>query len=277
MLGAFNFFGSSANVYIRNIRCFNSMKTLGVYTKDFSLYHDLLKALKKRGLAYVSLPSTKNIPSRIGVILTSHKEMHDIKSKKTIAVDVYDSINHAVDLALQILIGKEMYSKIFIGIDPGERPGIAIVGDDILLQKTYVDSPEKVANMIKRFLREYPAIETHIRIGHGSIITRNRIINSLIPFEIPIEIVDETKTTPSQQIRRAEKDSEAAAVIALLSGGKVQTRLPLAPTRGAIRNVQKHSRQLTNGKFTISEKIALEVLQGKISLKEAIEKEKFIK
>jgi hypothetical protein len=47
------------------------MKTLGVYTKDFSLYHDILKTLKKRKLAYVLLSSPKNIPKRIGVVLTS--------------------------------------------------------------------------------------------------------------------------------------------------------------------------------------------------------------
>ena len=250
------------------------MKTLGVYTKDFSLYHDILKILKKRKLAYVSLSSPKDIPKRIGVILTSQKESHDIKSQKTIAIDVYDSIDHAVDLAMQKLTGKEIYSKIFIGIDPGERPGIAVVGDDILLQKVQIDSPEKVVYSIKRFLIVYPSKETYIRIGHGSIITRNRIINSLIPLKIPIEIVDETSTTPSQQTGRSERDGEAAAAIALLSGGEVQTNLPLKPTRGAIKNVQKQSRQLTEGKYTISKETALQVLKGKISLIEAIENEK---
>lgn len=250
------------------------MKTLGVYTKDFSLYHDILKALKKRKLAYVSLTSPNNIPKRIGVILTSKKESFSIKSQKTIAIDIYDSIDHAIDLAMQKLTGKEIYSKIFIGIDPGERPGIAIVGDDILLQKIQIDSPEKVINSIIHFLRVYPSKEAHIRIGHGSIIIRNRIINSLIPLKIPIEIVDETSTTPPQQKGRSERDREAAAAIALLSGGKVQTNLPLEPTRGAIKNVQKQSRKITEGKYTISEETALKVLKGKISLIEAIEKEK---
>jgi len=250
------------------------MKTLGVYTRDFSLYHDLLKVLRKRKIPYVSLSSIDHIPGRIGVILTSHNELHDIKSSKVIAADVYDTIDHAVDLALQMLIGKELYSKIFIGIDPGEQPGIAVVGDDILLQKMHVETPEEVLNVVKRFLREYPAIETLIRIGHGSIITRNRIINSLISLEIPIEIVDETKTTSSQQKSRHERDSEAAASIAMLPGGKVQRRLPLKPTKGDIRNVQERSRQLTDGRFSISEKTALEVLKGNISLKEAIEMEK---
>jgi hypothetical protein len=250
------------------------MKTLGVYTKDFSLYYDLLKALRKRKIPYVSLTSTHHIPSKIGVILTSNSELHDIKSSKVIAADAYDSIDHAIDLALQMIIGKDLYSKVFIGIDPGEKPGIAIVGDDILLNKTYVDSPEDVAAIVKRFLKEYPATNTLIRIGHGSILIRNRIINSLISLRVPIEIVDETKTTPSQEVRRYERDSEAAAAIALLNGGKVQRKLPLKPTKGEIRNIQEKSRKLTNGQFSISEKTAIEVLNGIISLTEAIELEK---
>ena len=149
--------------------------------------------------------------------------------------------------------------------------------NDVLLQKTQVDSPENVVKIIKRFLREYPAIETIIRIGHGSIITRNRIINSLIPLEIPIEIVDETKTTPPQQIQRSERDREAAAIIALLSGGKVQKKLPLKLTKGDIKNIQERSRILTNGKFSISEKTASKILLGKISLKEAVEQEYYSK
>jgi hypothetical protein len=250
------------------------MKTLGVYTKDFSLYHDIIKELKKRKLAYVLLSSPKNIPTRIGVILTSEKEKSELKSRKIVAIDSYDSLEHALDFALQKLTGKEIYSKVFIGIDPGERPGIAIVGDEILLQKIQSDSPEQVVMLVKRLLRLYPSKEANIRIGHGSIIIRNRIINSLIPLNIPIEIVDETSTTPSQQMGRFDRDREAAATIALLSGGKVQKNLPLEPTRGAIKDIQKQSRQLSGGKYTISKETALQVLKGKKSLLEAIENDK---
>ena len=249
------------------------MKTLGVYTKDFSLYYDLIKILRRRKIHYVSLSSISNIPSRVGVILTSNSEIHDFKSQKVIAADAYDSVDHAVDLALQMLIGKELYSKVFIGIDPGDQPGIAVVGDDILLCKTNASNPEEVVMIIKRFIKEYPSIETVIRIGHGSVITRNRIINSLISLGVPIEIVDESKTTSSQQTRRFERDSKSAAAIAHLSGGKVQQRLPLKPTRGDIRNIQEHSRRLTGGRFSISEKSAKKVIRGELSLKEAVDLE----
>jgi hypothetical protein len=250
------------------------MKTIGVYTKDFSLYHDIIKALKKRNAAYVSLASPEDPPRRIGVILTSQRELHRIPLNKKVPADAYESIDDAIDLAVQKLTGKELYSKIYIGIDPGERPGIAIVCDDILLQKTQVDAPEKVAGEVKRFLKVYPSKETCIRIGHGSTINRNRIINSLIPLEVPIEIVDETRTTPAQQKRRCIRNSEAAAAIALLSGGRVQSTLPIEASRGAIRNIQRWSRQLSEGRFTISEKTASRVLTGELSLLEAIEQEK---
>ena len=152
--------------------------------------------------------------------------------------------------------------------------GIEVVGDDVLLQKLQADAPEKVSEAVQRVLRLYPSKETFIRIGHGSLIIRNRIINSLIPLEIPIEIVDETSTTHHKQSSRDEQDQNAAAAIAMLPGGRVQTTLPLEPTRGAIRHVQKQSRRLTEGTFTISESMAMEVLKGTVSLVEAIEKEK---
>ena len=249
------------------------MKIIGVYTKDFSLYYDILKVLRDRKIPYVSLSSFDDIPKKIGVILTSNKELHDTKTSKVIAADAYDSIDHAVDLALQMLVGKDLYSKVFIGIDPGEKPGIAVVGDDILLQKTFVDDPKKVITVVRRFLREYPAIQTIIRIGHGSVTIRNRIINSLISLGVPIEIVDETRTTPYEQ-RRHERDSEAAAAIALIRGGKVQRKLPLKPSKGEIRIIQERSRKLTKGKFSISEKTAKRVIKGDISLEEAVELEK---
>ncbi len=248
-------------------------KTIGIYTNNFSLYHDLVKTLKRRGIPYVSLASTSHIPRKIHVILTSHTEIHTLSMQNAIAADAYDTIDQAIDKALHLIIGKDIYTTLYIGIDPGEKPGVAIVGDDILIRKTQVRSPEHVKPMIQRIIQQYPSYEYLIRVGHGSIITRNRIINTLISLGISIEIVDESKTSSSQQTKRTHRDSEAAASIALMRGGKVQRRLPLAPTKGDIRNIQEKSRQLTDGRFTISQQSALKVLRGEKSLQEAIRQE----
>lgn len=253
------------------------MKKIGVYTNNFSLYHDLLAILKDRKIPYVSLQSNKNISNKISVIITSKKELHSIKFKKIIAADNYNNLNQVVDVAIQMTIGKDQYFKVIFGIDPGEKPGIAIVADDILLKKTNENTPENIIKSIKRYLKEYHSINTLIRIGDGSLIYRNRIINELLKLDIPIELVNEKKTTINQKKGRHNKDSEAAAKIALIEGKKVQKKQSIRITRGDIKRIQEESRRVTEGKFSISEKTAISVLKGKISLIDAVESEQFNK
>jgi len=246
------------------------MKKIGIYTNNFSLYHDLIENLKKRKIPYVSLSSKKNISNKIGVIITSHSEIHGMNYNKIITADISDNLDQIIDNAIQVLIGKDFYSRLIIGIDPGEKPGIALIADDIVLKKTNFSSPESVLKNIKRYLKEYPSLESLIRIGNGSIIYRNRIINKLIDLKIPIEIVDEKKTTIYQNKARTIKDGEAAAAIALIKGRIVKNMLPLKITRGDIKRIQEESRKYTNGKISISEKKAILILKGEINLEKAI-------
>jgi len=108
---------------MKRIEMKKPMKTIGIFTKNFRLYHDLVSLLKNKHLSYVSLSSVNHIPNQIGVILTSHHEIHDIKQKNVIAADAYNSVEVAVDKAIHLLIGKDLYHQVFIGIDPGEKPG----------------------------------------------------------------------------------------------------------------------------------------------------------
>ena len=120
-------------------------------------------------------------------------------------------------------------------------------------------------------MNEYPSINTLIRIGNGSLIYRNRIINNLINLDVPIEIVNEKKTTIVHNKGRYNKDEEAAATIALINGKIVNKRQPIIISRGDIKKIQEESRKITGGKFSISEKKAISVLKGNINLKDAIE------
>jgi hypothetical protein len=250
------------------------MKKIGIYTNNFSLYHDLIEVLKKRNIPFISLSSIKNISNKIGVIITTHDEIHNIKIKNVIAADIYNNLDQVIDIAKQMLIGKDIYSRLIIGIDPGEKPGIALIGDDILLKKTNVNSPENILKYIKRFIKEYSSMNILIRIGNGSLIHRNRIINKIIDLNIPIEIVNEKKTTINQNKGRYNKDGEAAAIIALINGVKVRKRQPIIISRGDIKRIQEKSRQISDGKFSISEKTAISVLKGNINLLDAIELDK---
>ncbi len=241
------------------------MKIIGILTQDFRVYYDLIKGLKTRDLPFASLSFNEPIPHNIGVIITTEEEKDKIDFPKLV---VRGDIELAIDVARRTLKGKEKFRRIIIGIDPGKRPGLAVIGDGEVLSTAQVSSPEKVKEVVDRAIKSYPASETIIRIGHGDTTRRNRIINSLSKFKLRIEISDETRTTK----RSGSPDIDAAIDIALKQGQRAKRRYKVRPTEGELRDTQRRSRIESKGRVTISKEEARRVAIGELTLEEAIEK-----
>ncbi|HEC80964.1 MAG TPA: hypothetical protein ENI42_00860 [Thermoplasmatales archaeon] len=249
----------------------NNGKVIGVYTKDFSLYHDLMNALKFKGLEFVVLSNPGRIPSKVGVVITSSLEKKSVVCKNVVAADNFRNARDAVDKALQILRGKEHYREMVVGIDPGEYPGVALLGDGKVVQTWCTSSTEETIGLVRRLIDDYNADVKVIRVGHGSRVYRDRIIKGLSSLKTLIEIVDETKTSPQTGFSREERNKRAAVKIGGTPGRRFGGVGGRKPTKGEIRDVQRKSRILSRGRITISEETARKVLEGKISLEEAIE------
>lgn len=248
--------------------CFmpSSMKIIGILTQDFRVYYNLIKGLKKRDLPFASLSFEESIPMNIGVIITTEEEKEKIDFPKIVLVD--NDIELTIDIAKRTLKGKEKCKRLIIGIDPGKRPGLAIIGDGEILSTAQVSSPEKVGGIVGRALKSYPADEIIVRIGHGDTTHRNRIINTLSKFKLRIEISDETRTTRISE----SPDIDAAINIALKQGQEAKGRFLVKPTQGELRDIQRRSRIESKGRVTISKDLARKVAQGKLSLEEAIKR-----
>ncbi|HEC94737.1 MAG TPA: hypothetical protein ENI45_02085, partial [Thermoplasmatales archaeon] len=139
------------------------MKMIGVYTKNFSLYHDIIDAINDRGLEFVVLPKPDRVPSRVGVVITSSLEKGNIACKHVVAADNFRTVNNALDKALQILRGKERYKEIIIGVDPGEYPGVALLGDGEVIQTWCVSSPSAAVTLVEQIVHGYDADKKIIR------------------------------------------------------------------------------------------------------------------
>lgn len=242
------------------------MKIIGILTQDFRVYHNLIKGLKKRDLPFASLSFEESIPMNIGVIITTEKEKERIDFPKLVVAD--NDIELTIDIAKRKLKGKEKCKRLIIGIDPGKRPGLAIIGDGEILSTAQVSSPEKVGGIVGRALKSYPAEEIMVRIGHGDTTHRNRIINALSKFKLRIEISDETRTTRISE----SPDIDAAINIALKRGQEAKGRFKVKPTQGELRDIQRRSRIESKGRVTISKDLARKVAKGKLSLEEAIKR-----
>ncbi len=157
---------------------------------------------------------------------------------------------------------------VIIGIDPGERPGIAIYSGEERIAVTGASSPEDVARFTRTISSMVGVSRVLVRIGNGDPTNRNRIIRSVWPTCSSVEVVDEKSTS-----RIARSDGEAAAIIARTSGVALTEPPELTPTDGEIRNIQRRSRLNSGGLTTISRTIAKAVATGEYTLDEAIRRQ----
>ncbi len=241
---------------------------IGILTKDFSLYHDLIQSLQKRQVPFASLSFDEPIPHDIEVIMTSPQEKRGITFEKTIPCPPGSDIDTFIDKALNLAHTGPF--KLMIGIDPGRTPGIAIFRDGSLLKSLNVSSPDDVYPSVRAIIDDWPSQDVLIRVGHGARLIRNRIVNALQKLHVPIEIVDETSTS---YIKTRKSDKAAASLIALTPGTPVKKVFPLHPKKGEIRDLQQRSRNI-DGQITISTDLATKVLRGQLQLDDAIQRQR---
>lgn len=256
-------------------------------TSDFSLYHDLVKHLREQKVPFASLAFGETPAPDIGVIVMGWRDLlrpNIPKGIPTIAVPVdaegREDVAAAVLQAQRLLEGVPGYHEVVIGIDPGKRPGFAVLGEGRLLQTAQVFRIDEVLPLLLKLIDLYPADSYVIRLGHGSPRERDHILRGVGRIDrsdVRLQLVDETGTTlPPGQRRRLPSDVAAALEIARTPGHPPR-RLRSAVSAGQIREVQRESRELTLGQFTISRDQARRVAKEEITLQQAVEEEQEVR
>ncbi len=259
------------------------MRRLAVLTSDFSLYHDLVKYLRDHKVPFASLAFGEKPGPDIGVVVTSWRDTlrRDLpQGLPVIGVPVDatgdENVASAVLQAQRLLEGVPGYHEVVIGIDPGKRPGFAVLGEGRLLQTAQVFQLDEVLLLLKKLIDLYPADSYTIKLGHGAPRERDHILRGIATIErsdVRLQLVDETGTTlPPGRRMRLPSDVAAALEIAR-TPGHAPRRLRSSVSPGQIREVQRESRELTLGQFTISRDQARRVAKEEMTLREAIEEE----
>jgi hypothetical protein len=244
-------------------------RSAALVTRDPVLYAHLAGFLREIGVPVVSLLPGDRIPDRVALVLTSPEEAPHIHHVQVI--EVGPELDRA-SLAAAIRGALESPSpprELVIGLDPGPRPGYAVVADGSIVGEGTLEGPESAAHLAQHLRRRFPTSAVRFRIGCGDPVARDRIVHALWETHRPIEIVDERNTTPRGH--RRPRDIVAARRIAALRGEPVSRRPSLRVTPGEIANLQRLSRESSGGDFTISRSSASRVLEGQMTMGEAIE------
>ena len=244
-------------------------RSVGLVTRDPSLYHELAGLLRERRWPTVSLLPGHRIPENVAVVLTSPAEAYLIAHPNVITVS--EGIDRrALGAAVQHALGPtSAEEEIIVGIDPGPRPGYAVLAGPVLIGQGNLDSPEAVGTFANHLRHRFTMRHVLFRVGSGDPPTRNRIVNVLLSHQRTVELVDEQGTTPRG--RRRPRDAAAAGMIARTRGRPLRERIPERFTSGEIANLQRLSREGSDGRVTISRVSAHRVLRGEITLAEAVD------
>lgn len=240
------------------------MRLIGLLTEDPRTYFEILEVLREQDIGFVSLDFSDPTPANVGVIITTEHEKGMIPFDRIVTDPDPDT---AVARARLMLSADDEVKDIVIGIDPGVRPGFAVLGDGAVMMRSLANTPESVSGLVEDVVREYPTANVVVRIGNGDRTNRNRIFNKLWDEGHRLEIVDERNTTTKSQT----PDEDAAVEIAMTPGYRPAKRQETNPCLGEIRNIQRISRLESEGSLTVSRELARKVALGELTLRDAIE------
>ncbi len=236
-----------------------------VTTEDFELYHGVVNELRDRGVAFTTKEVGEPLEDGVELLVTGPED--DVQeaqlSVEVVRADPRDP-RRAVEEALAVLRGGE--GRTVVGIDPGDHPGVAVLSGDTVVaafQMPLVDAPDAVMAELEG------AVDPLVRIGDGARLQGRRIVDGL--GDVPVELVDETGTTPYLGTgARGMGDVLAAVNIARLEGEAIDAR-DVKPTAGEIERIKRRSRETSGGERTISGALAERVAAGELTVEEALE------
>ena len=225
---------------------------VGLYIDDFALLNNITNKIKDKN---IKLKHIKNLP------LTNNDIQVLISKKKIKNCEIPQIQPDNLDI-LELRIRCEICncSNLVIGIDPGGITGLSVIGSNrILFMNTY-DDVRELSSAVDSINLEI-GIEA-IKIGTGSPPERTRILDALKKYSTLIQLVDEQNSGSGSH-------TKAATRIALRKG-ELNVKQKYEPKEGEIAWIQQESRRISKGLLTIDKELAHEILIGKITMKEAV-------
>ena len=241
---------------------------MALVTRDSSLYSEIAGALRERKIPCVSLLPGDRIPDRVAAVITTPGEAKHVDHARVLPVPEGGD-RHALWTAVgDALLAPAGARELIVGVDPGPRPGYAVMSGTAVVGEGVLDSPEASVRFADHLRHRFPSRSIRYRVGSGDPPSRNRIVNGLLERRRRVELVDEQGTTPRGH--RRPRDMLAARRIAATEGRDVYAPIPTTVTEGEVANVQRLSRIGSEGRITIPRSMAHRVLRGELTLSEAV-------
>lgn len=245
-----------------------SRRSVVLATRDPALYAELAVVLRDRRIPTISLLPGDRVPESAAIVLTSEGEAATLRHPHVVVVPEEGERTALWAEVESALTAGDRTLELVVGLDPGPRPGFAVLEGAECISEGSLDSPEEAGRLAAHLHRRFSGRSIRFRVGDGDRLARDRIVNALLPVRRPIELVDERRTTPRGA--RRPRDAAAARAIARGRGRAVHGRASLQVSPGEVSNLQRLSREGSGGRFTLSRRVAEGVLRGDVTFTDAL-------
>jgi hypothetical protein len=235
-----------------------------VATDDFEIYHEVVTELRDRGLTFTTVEAEDDLPERATVVVVGEDDDVTAPAGVEVVTAEPERPRAAIEEVVRLLRGEG--GRTVVGIDPGERPGIAVLAGKMVVA-TFQVPAEQTAAVVREELED--AGDPLVRIGDGARLVGSRIVDDLP--DVPVELVDESGTTPYLGTGvRGVGDILAAVNIARIEGERIESR-DVDPTAGELQRIKDRSREAGTDNRAIDADLARRVAMGDLSIREALE------
>jgi hypothetical protein len=195
-------------------------------------YFRLVTELQQRQIPFLNLTATDPIPACVGVVITTRTESWSVKHSRIVIYDEADPnerVTEVVDRAIQIARGKKVYDELVIGVDPGDRIGVAAVVDGKIWRVRCCLSLGEASSVMDGILRDVEARRKIVRVGANSRSNQDDLISALnktLSQNVVLEEVPEESTTRGamhgRSRRRGIRDIYSAIEISTRKGRSIR-------------------------------------------------------
>lgn len=240
----------------------NPSVVIVVATDNFEVYHGVVGELRDRGVTFTTVEPGDELPDDTTAVVTAAAESYAPDGIDVVRADP-GAPRRAVEEVLTMLRGSD--GQLIVGIDPGDRPGIAVLSGEMVVAACQVPA-DQVADAVREEIAD--AVDPLVRIGDGARLLGAQIIDDL--EGVTVELVDETGTTPYLGTgARGMGDVLAAVNIARIEGEAIESR-EIDPTAGELKRIKERSREASEANRAIGEALARRVANGEVTIEEAL-------
>ena len=131
-----------------------------VATADFELYHEVVTTLRDRGVEFTTVEPDDELPEGATVVVTGEDEEVPVPAGVEVVRASPENPRGAIESVLALTRGGG--GRTVVGVDPGERPGIAVLKGDVVVATFQVPADraaevvgEEVEDAVDPLVREH--------------------------------------------------------------------------------------------------------------------------